>query len=98
MPGPRTPRDAGICLELIAKAAPTVPVLGVRLGNRAIGEAFGGAVVQVHGKLSKIRHQGEGIYIRSIYLILGASKYSGVAPRYTRYSSPRLWATKLILL
>jgi anthranilate synthase component II len=65
-PGPRTPRDAGICLELIAKAASSIPVLGVCLGHQAIGEAFGGAVVrapvQVHGKLSEIRHQGAGIF------------------------------------
>src|SRR3954447_19789377 len=65
-PGPRTPRDAGICLELIAKAAPTIPVLGVCLGHQAIGEAFGGAVVrapvQVHGKLSEIQHTGNGVF------------------------------------
>ena len=65
-PGPRTPSDAGICLELIAKAAATVPVLGVCLGHQAIGQAFGGQVVrapvQVHGKLSEIEHRGEGIF------------------------------------
>lgn len=65
-PGPRTPSDAGICLELIAKAAATVPLLGVCLGHQAIGQAFGGQVVrapvQVHGKLSEIEHRGEGIF------------------------------------
>jgi anthranilate synthase component 2 len=65
-PGPCTPNDAGICLELIAKAAQTVPVLGVCLGHQAIGQAFGGdvvrAAVQVHGKLSEIQHTGNGVF------------------------------------
>ena len=65
-PGPCTPNDAGICLELIGKASPTIPVLGVCLGHQAIGQAFGGKVVRaptpVHGKLSEIRHQGEGVF------------------------------------
>jgi anthranilate synthase component II len=65
-PGPRTPNDAGICLELIAKASATVPLLGVCLGHQAIGQAFGGDVVraprQVHGKLSEIRHKGGGVF------------------------------------
>jgi anthranilate synthase component 2 len=77
-PGPRTPRDAGICLELIAKAASSIPVLGVCLGHQAIGEAFGGAVVrapvQVHGKLSEIRHQGAGIF-RGINAPFRATRY-----------------------
>ena len=72
------PRDAGICLELIAKAAPTIPVLGVCLGHQAIGEAFGGAVVrapvQVHGKLSEIRHQGAGIF-RGVNAPFRATRY-----------------------
>jgi anthranilate synthase component 2 len=65
-PGPCTPNDAGICLDLIAKASPTIPVLGVCLGHQAIGQAFGGEVVrapvQVHGKLSEIRHHGEAVF------------------------------------
>ena len=77
-PGPRTPRDAGICLELIAKAASSIPLLGVCLGHQAIGEAFGGAVVrapvQVHGKLSEIRHQGAGIF-RGINAPFRATRY-----------------------
>src|SRR5260221_12036527 len=77
-PGPRTPSDAGICLELIAKAAPTIPVLGVCLGHRAIGQAFAGRVVRapvrVHGKLSVVRHQGEGIF-RGLNAPFKATRY-----------------------
>src|SRR5215813_11258214 len=75
-PGPCTPNDAGICLDLIAKAAPTVPVLGVCLGHQAIGQVFGGEVVrvQVHGKLSEIKHQGEGVF-RGINAPFKATRY-----------------------
>ena len=77
-PGPCTPSDAGICLELIAKAAPTIPVLGVCLGHQAIGQVFGGQVVrapvQVHGKLSEIRHKGEGVF-RGINAPFKATRY-----------------------
>ncbi len=65
-PGPCTPDDAGICLELIEAAAPTIPVFGVCLGHQAIGQVFGGRVVRapvpVHGKLSEIRHEGRGVF------------------------------------
>ena len=65
-PGPCTPNDAGICLEVIDKASSTIPILGVCLGHQAIGQAFGGDVVRapvpVHGKLSEMTHTGEGLF------------------------------------
>src|SRR3954468_8467207 len=77
-PGPCTPNEAGICLELIGKAAGKIPLLGVCLGHQAIGQAFGGKVVraptQVHGKLSQIRGNGTGIF-RGIYGPFAATRY-----------------------
>ena len=65
-PGPCTPNEAGICLDLVDKAAPTIPMFGVCLGLQSIGQAFGGKVVRapvpVHGKLSEITHQGQGVF------------------------------------
>ncbi|HXX51601.1 MAG TPA: aminodeoxychorismate/anthranilate synthase component II [Xanthobacteraceae bacterium] len=77
-PGPCTPKEAGICLELIAAASSTVPILGVCLGHQAIGDAFGGKVVRapvpVHGKLSEIRHRGTGVF-RGINAPFQATRY-----------------------
>jgi anthranilate synthase component 2 len=65
-PGPCTPSDAGICLDLITQASGRIPIFGVCLGHQAIGQAFGGEVVRapvpVHGKLSQIEHQGAGVF------------------------------------
>jgi anthranilate synthase component 2 len=65
-PGPCTPNEAGICLELIEKAGPKIPILGVCLGHQAIGQIYGGKVIRapilMHGKLSKITHKGKGIF------------------------------------
>jgi anthranilate synthase component 2 len=65
-PGPCTPNEAGICLELLAAAPADLPILGVCLGHQAIGQAFGGQVVRakaiMHGKTSAIRHTGQGVF------------------------------------
>ena len=66
-PGPCTPNEAGICLELVARLGPSVPILGVCLGHQSIGQAYGGRVVRapklMHGKLSQIRHSGKGVFM-----------------------------------
>lgn len=64
-PGPGTPDDAGITLEVIAKAAGKVPVFGICLGHQAIGQAFGGTVTRaapMHGKTTPITHDGKGLF------------------------------------
>jgi anthranilate synthase component 2 len=77
-PGPCTPKDAGICIDLIERAASTIPIMGVCLGHQAIGEAFGGTVVRaptpVHGKLSEVSHQGAGVF-RGINGAFKATRY-----------------------
>jgi para-aminobenzoate synthetase component II len=65
-PGPCTPQEAGICVELIQKLAGKIPILGVCLGHQAIGAAFGGKIIRApklfHGKTSEIEHDGKGIF------------------------------------
>jgi anthranilate synthase component 2 len=77
-PGPCTPNEAGICLELIDQASDTIPILGVCLGHQAIGQAFGGDVVRaplpVHGKLSEVTHGGAGLF-RGINGSFRATRY-----------------------
>lgn len=76
-PGPCTPNEAGICLDLIVKASDTIPILGVCLGHQAIGQAFGGKIVRAtptHGKISEIKHAGTGVF-RGINGSLKATRY-----------------------
>ena len=65
-PGPCTPNEAGICLDVIAKAGGRLPILGVCLGHQAIGQAYGGRIVRapapMHGKLSRIHHTGKSVF------------------------------------
>lgn len=65
-PGPCTPNEAGVSLEVIRRFGPTTPILGVCLGHQSIGQAYGGRVVRagriMHGKTSRIRHHGRGVF------------------------------------
>src|SRR6187455_2957161 len=77
-PGPCTPNEAGICLDLIAEASSKIPTMGVCLGHKAIGQAFGGNVVRApspdHGKLSAVQHQNGGVF-RGINGPFNATRY-----------------------
>jgi anthranilate synthase component 2 len=88
-PGPCTPNEAGICLELIKTASPTIPLLGVCLGHQAIGQAFGGKVVRAtpaHGKVFEIRHDASGVF-RGINGPFKATRYHSLVVE--RASLPR---------
>ncbi len=65
-PGPCTPNEAGVSLEVIERLGRTTPILGVCLGHQSIGQAYGGKVIRagriMHGKTSHIRHQGRGVF------------------------------------
>ena len=77
-PGPCTPNEAGISLEVVKRLGDRVPIFGVCLGHQAIGAAYGGEVVRapvpVHGKLSTIKHNGEGV-LRGINAPFDATRY-----------------------
>ena len=65
-PGPCTPNEAGICLEVIKQADGRMPILGVCLGHQAIGQVYGGSIVRapepMHGKLSRVHHTGKSVF------------------------------------
>ena len=86
-PGPCTPNEAGICLDLIEKAAKAIPIFGVCLGHQAIGQAFGADVVRapspVHGKLSDVSHKGAGVF-RGINGPFRATRYHSLVVDRTR--------------
>ena len=77
-PGPKTPDDAGICVDLVRAAGATTPILGVCLGHQAIGVAYGGRVVRapavVHGKVLPVYHDGAGV-LRGLDSPLMATRY-----------------------
>lgn len=79
-PGPKTPNEAGVSLEVIRQLGPSIPLFGVCLGHQAIGQVYGGDVIRasniMHGKVSPIRHEGKGVF-------------AGLPDRYeaTRYHS-----------
>ncbi len=81
-PGPCTPNEAGVCLDLLAKAPEHLPILGVCLGHQAIAQGFGGQVTRakslMHGKTSPIRHDGLGLF-ESLPNPLTAARYHSLA-------------------
>jgi anthranilate synthase component 2 len=77
-PGPCSPNEAGICLDVIRQLGAGVPIMGVCLGHQAIGQAYGGEIVRapkpMHGKVSEIRHTGKGVF-RGINGAFHATRY-----------------------
>ncbi len=86
-PGPCTPNEAGICLEILADAPEDLPILGVCLGHQAIAQAFGGVVSRakslMHGKTSPIHHDGTGVFTAIANPFTAARYHSLATPRET---------------
>jgi anthranilate synthase/aminodeoxychorismate synthase-like glutamine amidotransferase len=89
-PGPCTPQEAGVSIELIKTLAGKFPILGVCLGHQAVGAAFGGKIIRApklfHGKTSEVRHDGKGIF-RKLPNPLVATRYHSLIVE--RKSLPR---------
>jgi anthranilate synthase/aminodeoxychorismate synthase-like glutamine amidotransferase len=89
-PGPCTPQEAGVSVELVEKLAGKFPILGVCLGHQAVGAAFGAKIIRApklfHGKTSEIRHDGKGIF-QSVENPLTATRYHSLIVE--RKSLPR---------
>lgn len=85
-PGPCTPNEAGICLDVITQLGTEIPVFGVCLGMQAMGQAFGGDVVRapapMHGKLSNVSHNGKGLF-RGINGPFQATRYHSLVVERT---------------
>ena len=83
-PGPCSPNEAGICLDLLATAPEAMPIFGVCLGHQAMGQAFGGEVVRakalMHGKTSPIEHEGRSVF-RGLPSPFTATRYHSLAVR-----------------
>ena len=81
-PGPCTPREAGVCVPLIERFSGHTPILGICLGHQCVGVAFGGEVVHakriMHGKVSQIEHNGEGVFAQ-LRSPLSAIRYHSLA-------------------
>lgn len=95
-PGPGTPDRAGICIALV-EAAGSVPVLGVCLGHQAVGAAFGGRIVRapepMHGKMSKIVHDGSGVFAGLPSPFMATRYHSLIVERETLPDCLRVTAT-----
>ena len=83
-PGPCTPKEAGICVELIRQLGDKIPILGICLGHQCIGQAFGGEIASatriMHGKLSQVHHDNQGVF-HDLPLPFEATRYHSLVVR-----------------
>jgi len=90
-PGPCTPREAGVSNDLLLRFAPTLPILGVCLGHQCIGHVFGGEVIRndriMHGKVSPIHHDGQGLF-QGLSNPFDATRYHSLVIRRDTFHNP----------